>query len=54
MNDQTTEAIQQLSNTISTKESYYLTFTSNDSSLTTRFNTPIKLNANRKYECALQ
>ncbi len=54
MNDQTTEAIQQLNNTISTKESYDLKFTSNDSSYTTRFITPIKINPNRKYECALQ
>ncbi len=54
MNDITIEAIQQLNTTISTKESYYLTFTSIASSFTTRFNNPIKLNPNRKYECALQ
>ncbi len=53
-NDQAVEAIQQMNDAISNKESIYLTFTSNASSFTTRFNTPKKLNPNRKYECALQ
>jgi hypothetical protein len=48
------EQLQQLNDTLSNKESYYLTFTFNDTTHTARFDNPIKLNSDRKYECALQ
>ena len=54
MNDQTLEKLQQLNDTLSSKDSFYLTFNSKKSVFEISFPTPIKLNPNRKYECALQ
>ena len=54
MSDQSLEKIQNLSDILSSKESYYLTFNSNKTDFNIRFANPLKLNPNRKYECALQ
>ena len=47
------ELLQNLNDIMSNKDSFYLTFTANKSQFTQRFDVPIKLNPNRKYEAAL-
>jgi hypothetical protein len=51
--DQQLEILQNMNDVLSNKDSYYLTFTSNKSQFTQKFDVPIKLNQNRKYELAL-
>ena len=52
-NDVQLEALQNLSDIMSNKDSFYLTFTANQSQITQKFDVRIKLNPNRKYEAAL-
>jgi hypothetical protein len=52
--DSQLEALHQMTDILSSKESYYLTFTLDKTVQSTRFLNPIKLNQNRRYECALQ
>jgi hypothetical protein len=54
MNEKSLEALLQISDTISAKETYKLKFQSNTSDFTTTFNTPINLNQNRKYVFAFK
>jgi hypothetical protein len=53
-NDKAIEALQNMSDMLSTKLSTYLTFTFKGSKHLFRFPTPIKLNPNRNYEIGLQ
>ena len=47
------EVLQNLSDILSTKDSFYLIFTGNTSVIKQRFTVPIQLKQNRKYEAAL-
>ena len=51
--EQQLEILQHMNNVLSNKDSFYLTFTSNKSQFTQKFDVPIKLNQDRKYELAL-
>ena len=52
-NDSQLEVLQNLNDVLSNKDSFYLTFTANKSEFTQKFDVPITLNKNRKYEAAL-
>ena len=52
-NDLQLEALQNLNDIMSNKDSFYLTFTANKSQITQKFDVPINLKQNRKYELSL-
>ena len=54
VSDNTIARLNDISDALTTKDSFLLTFTGNKSIFTVNFNTPLKLLPGRKYEAALQ